>query len=88
MPTSSLNISLPEPLKAYVEAQAESGDYGTPGEFVRDLIREDRDRRRRNLVEHLLEALKHEAEAFEISDEDWEHRDIVGVLEGRLKERG
>jgi antitoxin ParD1/3/4 len=85
MATSSINITLPEPLKAYVEAQADSGAFGTPSDFIRELILDDRDRRRRNLEEHLLDALKHEEESVEISDEVWEHGDIVAVLEERLK---
>ena len=88
METPSLNVPLPEPLKAYVEAQAESGNYGTPAEFVRNLIREDRDRRRRSLEEQLLEALARQSDAIEISGEQWEHGDIVGVLEERMNQRG
>jgi len=86
MAASSIHITLPEPLKAYVEAQAESGAFGTPSDFIRELILDDRDRRRRNLEEHLLDAMKHKADAFEISEEDWERGDIVGVLEERLKQ--
>jgi antitoxin ParD1/3/4 len=33
---TSLNISLPEALKTYVEGQVASGDWGTPSEYVRD----------------------------------------------------
>jgi antitoxin ParD1/3/4 len=84
MATSSINITLPEPLKAYVEAQADSGAFGTPSDFIRELILDDRDRRRRNLEEHLLNALKHEDDSVEISDEVWEHGDIVAVLEEHL----
>ncbi len=36
---TSLNISLPEALKEYVEGQVASGDWGTPSEYVRELIR-------------------------------------------------
>jgi antitoxin ParD1/3/4 len=38
---TSLNISFPEALKAYVEGRVDSGDWGTPSEFVRELIRQD-----------------------------------------------
>ena len=43
MPQSSMNISLPESLRSYVESRVESGAYSTPSEFVRDLIRRDRE---------------------------------------------
>lgn len=40
---SSMNISLPEALKAYVDAQAEARGFGTASEFVGALIRKDQD---------------------------------------------
>ena len=36
---TSLKISLPEALKEYVERQVATGDWGTPSEYVRELIR-------------------------------------------------
>ena len=44
MPTTTMNISLPEEMKAFVEAQAASGRYSNASDYVRDLIRRDRDR--------------------------------------------
>jgi len=55
---TSLNVSLPEPLKDYVEAQVERGGYSTPSEYVRSLIREDQQRRAEERLERaLLEGL-------------------------------
>ena len=55
---TSLNISLPEVLKAYVEGQVASGDWSTPSEYVRELIRQDKERRLGNLEQELLAAAK------------------------------
>lgn len=41
-----MNISLPDSLRAFVEEQVASGGYGSSSEYVRQLIREDRERRR------------------------------------------
>ncbi|TDD67611.1 type II toxin-antitoxin system ParD family antitoxin [Jiangella aurantiaca] len=41
---STMNISLPEPLKAFVEQQVAERGYGTSSEYVRELIRRDQDR--------------------------------------------
>jgi antitoxin ParD1/3/4 len=41
---STMNISLPEKLKAYVDAQVAGRRYGTSSEYVRELIRKDQDR--------------------------------------------
>jgi antitoxin ParD1/3/4 len=56
MPMTSLNISLPQALKAYVENQVASGDWGTPSEYVRELIRQDKERRLADLEQQLLAA--------------------------------
>jgi antitoxin ParD1/3/4 len=58
MAMTSLNISLPEVLKAYVEGQVASGDWSTPSEYVRELIRQDKERRLGNLEQELLAAAK------------------------------
>ena len=55
---TSLNISLPEALKTYVEGQVASGDWGTPSEYIRELIRQDKERRLANLEQELLAAAK------------------------------
>lgn len=41
---ATMNVSLPDPMKAWVEAQAQSGRYSNASDYVRDLIRRDQDR--------------------------------------------
>ena len=48
---STMNISLPEGLKAFVDAQVDQCGYGSSSEYVRELIRRDQDRL---LLRHLL----------------------------------
>ena len=43
---STMNISLPESLKSFVDEQVLSRGYGTSSEYVRELIRKDQDRQR------------------------------------------
>lgn len=38
---ATMNISLPDPMKAWVEAQTQSGRYANASDYVRDLIRKD-----------------------------------------------
>jgi antitoxin ParD1/3/4 len=40
---STMNISLPENLKAFVDEQVERRGYGTSSEYLRELIRRDQD---------------------------------------------
>ena len=44
MHMSTMNISLPETLKSFVDDQVGQRGYGSGGEYVRDLIRKDQDR--------------------------------------------
>ena len=39
-----MNISLPDDLKTYVDLRITSDGYGTSSEYLRELIRHDRDR--------------------------------------------
>lgn len=41
---STMNISLPDTLKSFVDEQVSARGYGTSSEYVRELIRMDRER--------------------------------------------
>ena len=41
---ATMNVSLPDPMKAWVERQAEGGMYGNASDYIRDLIRKDQQR--------------------------------------------
>ena len=41
---STMNISLPDTLKSFVDEQVNQRGYGTSSEYVRELIRKDQDR--------------------------------------------
>ncbi|WP_174019937.1 type II toxin-antitoxin system ParD family antitoxin [Agrobacterium fabrum] len=40
----TMNISLPGPMKEWVEAQSKTGRYSNASDYVRDLIRRDQER--------------------------------------------
>ena len=59
---NTLNISLPEPLRTYIDHLVARGGYGTASEYVRELIRADHQRRSQDEIElMLLEGLDSEA---------------------------
>ena len=67
---TSLNISLPEPLKLFVEEQVSKGGYSTVSEYLRDLIQEAQRRTdRQDLEAKLLAGLQ--SPTREMSDDDW-----------------
>ncbi len=82
---TSLNISLPEALKAYVESQVASGDWGTPSEYVRELIRQDKQRRLANLEQALLAAAKGPKLAFSLAE--IRKKGLVPALRERARHR-
>lgn len=43
---STMNISLPDSLKAFVDEQVSQRGYGSSSEYLRELIRRDQDRLR------------------------------------------
>jgi len=82
---TSLNISLPEPLKQYVEDQVASGDWGTPSEYVRELIRQDKERRLSNLEQDLILAAK--APRIELTVAEIKKKGLVQTLRDRTRRR-
>lgn len=48
---STMNISLPESLKAFVDEQVNARGYGSTSEYVRELIRKEQD------IQHLRDLL-------------------------------
>jgi antitoxin ParD1/3/4 len=70
MAIATMNISLPESMKAEVEQIVANEGYGNTSEFFRDLVRNYlKQRQERELESLLLERLKETDEkAFNISD--------------------
>src|SRR5258708_39843809 len=86
MAMTSLNISLPEALKNYVEGQVASGDWGTPSEYVRELIRQDKERRLSSLEQDLLATAR--GPRIELSVTEIRKKGLVTALRERTRRRG
>lgn len=79
---ASINISLPETMREYIDGQVEVGGYSTASEYVRELIRGDQERKSEQRLEAaLLEGLN-SGDPVEITDEWWEKK--RAALEVRL----
>ncbi len=81
---TSMNISLPDDLKAFVD-QYIQGRYSTASEFVRELIRGAQREAAREQFERLLLDGLDSGEPVEITPVFWEER--RAELEHRLKQR-
>ena len=85
MAMTSLNISLPEALKEYVVGQVASGDWGTPSEYVRELIRQDKERRLGDLERELLAAAR--GRKIEIPVAEIRDKGLIAALRERALRR-
>jgi antitoxin ParD1/3/4 len=83
MSMTSLNISLPEALKEYVEGQVATGDWGTPSEYIRELIRQDKERRLANLEQELVAAVK--GTKIEIPLAEIRRKGLIAALRERAR---
>lgn len=67
----TMNISLPDPLKEFVDEQVGSGRYSSVSEYIRELIREDEKQRAQSRLDaFLLEGLE-SGEATDFTKDDW-----------------
>ena len=80
MSMTSMNLSLPESLRLFVEEQAHKGGYGTASDYLRELILEAKRRaEREDLEAKLLAGLR--SPTSEMTDADW------SALRDRIMER-
>lgn len=67
----TMNVSLPDPLKEFVDNQVGSGRYSSVSEYVRELIRDDERRKSTEKLEALLlEGLK-SGKPTKMTRQDW-----------------
>ena len=83
---TSMNVSLPEDLKEYVEAQTKSG-YSTPSEYVRELIRGDQKRRAKEKLDTLLLEGLNSGDSLPVDATFWSDlkREALAKLEARKR---
>ncbi len=81
MSNSSIHVSLPDALKLHVEACVEAGEYASPSDYIRSLIRKDREH------QNELSALRAELQVGADQLDRGEGRPAEEVFE-RLRSRG
>lgn len=84
----SMNISLPEPLKKFVDGQIAQGRYSSVSEYVRELIRADEKRKAAAELEaKLLEGIN--SAETELTSADWDaiRKEALAKIEARKQSR-
>ena len=86
----SLNISLPGPLREWIEDQIKGGRYGTASEYLRELIRRDQERQAQGRLEALLLEGVKSGTASSLTKQDWTElrTEVAERLEKRRGGRG
>ena len=81
-----MNVSLPDELKRYAEAQTKFG-YSTPSEYVRELIRADKRRRAKEKLDATLVEGLRSGDSIPIDDKFWDDlkQDVVTRLSALKK---
>jgi antitoxin ParD1/3/4 len=69
-----LTITLPEAMKAYVDGQVSSGNYGTVDEFLTILIEREQERQAKQKVNTMLRSTIEKNRTIEATDEWWERQ--------------
>ena len=83
----TLQISLPESLRDFVERQVAEGGYETASEYVQDLLREIQKRKAKEKVEALLLEGLNSGDSIEVTPEYWkEMRRQLDQRHGKAKE--
>ena len=81
----SMNISLPEPMREWVEAQIKGGRYGNASEYLRELIRRDQERQAQDRLEQLLLDGVRSGPASPLTKKDW--KEVRAGVTKRLARR-
>lgn len=71
---TTLNISLPESMREFIDQQIQSGGYSTASEYIRHLIRIDQEKAEKKQIEKLLLEGLNSGEAVEINDDWWSQK--------------
>ena len=70
----TMNITLPDALKAFVEMQVVEGGYSSASEYIRELIRADQKRKAEEKLEALLLEGLDSGEPIEATEAFWHEK--------------
>ena len=77
----TMNISLPDPMKQFVEDQVTAGAYSSASEYVRELVRADQKRHAQEQLEQVLLSAINSGDPIEVTPE------MIHEVRQRLKAR-
>jgi len=85
---TSMNISVPESMKEFIEDEVSSGGYGTASEYVRELVRDAKKQKEEERIEKLLLEALESGPASPMTKKDWEAIKQRGLERIQAKKAG
>jgi antitoxin ParD1/3/4 len=82
-----MNISLPAPLKSWVEEQVEQRGYSTASEFVRDVLRREQEQTARAAIDERLVQAINSGESAPMTAKDWKRIRKEGLKRARSRRK-
>ena len=70
----TMNIALPESMKAFVQERVAQGGFSSVSEYIRDLIRADQQRRHEERIDALLLEGLASGTPLEVDEAYWEEK--------------
>lgn len=80
---TSMNVSLPQSMKSWVEERVQSGAYANASDYLRDLIRHDQQAERDRLDSETLSAIREGLEDYR-TGRSRPAEEVFRRLEGKL----
>ena len=71
---ATMTISLPDPMREFVESEVAAGDYGSASELFREMLRERQKRKAQEKLETLLLEGLESGQAVEVTPEYLQQR--------------
>jgi antitoxin ParD1/3/4 len=82
MSKNTMSVALPEPMRAFISARVNGGDYGNTSEYIRDLVRKDQTEQAKLRLRNLIEEGLTSGPALAHDDED--ERELLAIARGTL----
>ncbi len=79
---ATMNISVPDPMKDWVQSQVNTGAYANTSDYIRDLIRQDQ--KNRNKIAALQTAI---TAGLDSGESDKSFDDIINQVRNELKDK-
>jgi antitoxin ParD1/3/4 len=73
---TTVNISVPDSMKVFIDEQVAKGGYSTTSEYIRQLLRQEAERVAQARLETLLLEGLDSGEEIEINDDWWQQKRI------------